>query len=131
MIGHMDRAADVEGAEPRTPMTEPQRYGGVVRAGDFRLDVSRRTASVRSTELDLTSTEFDVLLFLTNHPVNVVTASTTLLTNWEGRQIRRAEFLQALLSLRNKIASASDATGYLSTESLVLCRFDPIGSKRG
>lgn len=102
----------------------------VVEIGDFRLDLSIGAASVRGKELDLTPTEFDVLLFLTNHPTNVVTTSTTLMTNWDGRELRKAEFLQILLSLRQKIASASDANTYLSTESLVLCRFAPRGSKR-
>lgn len=131
MSGHLDRTAAVEGARPKKPhMADLQHLSGVVRVGDFRLDLTRRAASVRGRELNLTATEFDVLLFLTNHPTNVVTASTTLITNWEGRQLRKAEFLQILLSLRRKIASAGDSNAYLNTESLVLCRFDPSGSKR-
>jgi DNA-binding response OmpR family regulator len=80
--------------------------------------VSRRTASVQERELNLTPTEFDVLLSLTNHPTNVVTTSTTLITNWEGRQLRKAEFLQILLSLRRKIAFNSGTSSYLDTETL-------------
>jgi DNA-binding response OmpR family regulator len=126
----MDRTAAVEAAQTkRPPVADLQHFGGVVQVGDFRLDLSTRAASVRGTQLNLTDTEFDVLLFLTNHPTNVVTTSTTLVTNW-GRQLRKAEFLQILLSLRRKIASAGYPTNYLSTESMVLCRFDPSGSKR-
>ena len=129
--GGIDRTAAVEGAQREKPhMANLRHLGGVVQVGDFRLDLSRRTASVRGRELNLTATEFDVLLFLTNHPINVVTTSTTLITNWEGRQLRKAEFLQILLSLRRKIASAGDSNAYLNTESLVFCRFDPSGSKR-
>jgi two-component system response regulator VicR len=102
----------------------------LVEAGDFRLDLSRRAASLRGRELNLTATEFDVLLFLSNHPTNVVTTSTTLVTNWAGRQFRKVEFLQILLSLRRKIASSGEANNYLKTETLVLCRFNPSGSKR-
>ena len=127
----MDRTAAVEGAHGEKPhMGNLRHLGGVVQVGDFRLDLSKRTASVRGRELNLTATEFDVLLFLTNHPINVVTTSTTLITNGEGRQLRKAEFLQILLSLRRKIASAGDSNAYLNTESLVFCRFDPSGSKR-
>ena len=101
MILHsVERTVGVEAVQPeKRHIVDLLHLGKVVEAGDFRLDLSRRSASVRGKELNLTSTEFDVLLFLANHPTNVVTASTTLMTNWEGRQIRKAEFLQIVLSL--------------------------------
>ena len=127
----LGRTSTVAGNElGRAHTAVPQHFGSVVQAGDFRLDLSRRTASLRGRELNLTPTEFDVLLFLTNHPTNVVTTSTTLLTNWEGRQLRKAEFLQILLSLRRKIAFNSGTNSYLDTETLVLCRFNPSGSQK-
>jgi DNA-binding response OmpR family regulator len=127
----MDRAAGVEEVQPKKPhVAELQHLGKLVEAGDFRLDLSMRAASLRGRELDLTAAEFDVLLFLANHPTNVVTTSTTLVTNWEGRQLRKAEFLQILLSLRRKIASNGEANNYLNTETLVVCRFNPSGSNR-
>jgi two-component system KDP operon response regulator KdpE len=131
MFGSADRAVAIEGALRKEPPQAHLRHaGGAVQAGDFRLDLSRRTASVRGKELSLSPTEFDVLLFLTSHPTNVVTTSTTLITYWQGRQLRKAEFLEILLSLRRKIALNSGTNSYLETETLVLCRFNPTGSRR-
>ena len=80
--GGMDRTTAVEGVQHGKPhMVDLQPFSGVIEVGDFRLDLSRREASVRGRELNLTATEFDVLLFLTNHPTNVVTTSRTLITN--------------------------------------------------
>jgi DNA-binding response OmpR family regulator len=127
----LDRTHIVDGNQLQKPHTAaPQPSGGVVQMGDFRLDLSRRAAWVRGSALNLTPTEFDVLLFLTNHPTNVVTTSTTLITNLEGRQLRKAEFLQILVSLRKKIAFHCSTNSYLDTETLVLCRFNPSGSKK-
>jgi DNA-binding response OmpR family regulator len=111
-------------------MADLPHFGNVVEAGDFRLDLSRRVASVRGRELSLSAAEFYVLLFLTNHPTNVVTSSTTLITNWEGRELRKAEFLQILLLLSRKIASTCGTNTYLNTESVVFCRFSPSGSRK-
>ncbi|GAA0729537.1 response regulator transcription factor [Dactylosporangium roseum] len=47
--------------------------------GDLRVDVARRTASLRGVELALTVREFDLLVFLMRNP---------------GRVLRRAELLQ-------------------------------------
>ena len=131
MNGGAYRTAALEAAQHENPrMADLQHFGNVVEAGEFRLDLSRRVASVRGRELSLSAAEFDVLLFLTNHPTNVVTSSTTLITNWEGRALRKAEFLQILLSLSRKIASTCGTNTYLNTESVVVCRFSPSGSKR-
>lgn len=127
----MERTVGIESAQPeKRQMADLLHLGNVVEAGDFRLDLSGRSASVRGKELGLTSTEFDVLLFLANHPTNVVTASTTLITNWEGRQIRKVEFLHILQTLRQKIAASSGTNSYLDTETMVICRFNPSGSRR-
>jgi DNA-binding response OmpR family regulator len=131
MNGGVHRTAAVETAQHDNPhMADLQHFGNVVEAGDFRLDLSRRVASLRGRELSLSAAEFDVLLFLTNHPTNVLTSSTTLITNCEGREVRKAEFLQILLSLCRKIASTCGTNTYLNTESVVFCRFSPSGSRR-
>jgi hypothetical protein len=46
--GGMDKTAAVEGPQREKPhMADLQHFGGVVQVGDFRLDLSRRTGSVR------------------------------------------------------------------------------------
>jgi DNA-binding response OmpR family regulator len=130
MIG-MERTAGVAMARRKElHMADLRQSGKIIETGDFRLDLSRRVAAVRGKELSLTTAEFDVLLFLTSHPTNVVTSSTTLITNWDGRELRKAEFLHILLSLCQKITATCGANGYLNTESVVFCRFNPAGSTR-
>jgi len=80
-----------------------QQSGDVIDVGDFHIDLSARTATVRGRELRLSSEEFDLLMFLTSHPRKLVTASTLLSTNWKGQGVRRAGFVHVLLSLRRKL----------------------------
>ena len=42
--------------------------GGMIESGDFRIELARRTVTLRGRELPLTSEEFDVLVFLAGHP---------------------------------------------------------------
>jgi DNA-binding response OmpR family regulator len=95
----------------------------VIETGDFRINVVARSASVGGSELDLSSEEFDLLMFLLSHPKKMVTPTTVLSTSWPGHGIRHTDFLRVLLSLRQKL----DETGghYLRTEPWVVYQFDP------
>ena len=74
-----------------------------IQAGDFCIDCSSRTVILRGRELRLTADEFELLVYLVSHPKRLVTPSTVLATNWPGQQVRQAEFLRVLLSLRKKL----------------------------
>src|SRR5579864_934344 len=98
----------------------------VIEAGDFLIDVPARRATLRGRELDLTSAEFEVLVFLAGHPKSFVTPHTMLATNWTSGQVRQAEFLRALMSLTKKLDSAAGASQhYIRTEPWIFYRFDP------
>ena|ERR1700682_3612384 len=56
---------------------------GVIRFGEFTIDIDERIVTLCGEELLLTSEEFDVLLFLTNHPQRLVTPRTLLATGWQ------------------------------------------------
>jgi len=99
-----------------------------VEAGDFRLNVTERKARVRDKELELTSLEFDLLLFLMQHPRRLVTPRTRLATNWGSLAVRQTEFLQTLFSLRRKLESVEAARSYIRTEPWVFYLFDPTAS---
>jgi len=112
-------AADMEAGDEESGSAD------VVEAGDFRIDTIRRRATLRGRELDLTSAEFDVLVFLAGHPKSFVTPKTMLATNSAGG-VRQAEFLRALLSLIRKLDSEfGGAQPYIRTEPWVLYRFNP------
>jgi two-component system KDP operon response regulator KdpE len=102
-----------------------------VQTGDFRLNVTARKARLRGKELELTAAEFDLLLFLVNHPSRLVTAHTRLATNWTSTAVRQAEFLPTLASLRRKLESVDSARCYIRTEPWVFYRFDANGSPHG
>jgi len=101
----------------------------VIEAGDFRLNVARKRATVCGRELQLTSEEFDVLLFLAGHPKRVITQRTMLTTNSSDHAGRQTEFLRVLFSLRAKLLEAGEGCKYLRTEPWVFYQFDPSASK--
>jgi DNA-binding response OmpR family regulator len=96
-----------------------------IAAGDFRIDLENRTATLRGLPLQLTGEEFDLLVFLIDHPRKLVTQQTRLATNWSGHGLRETEFLRVLLSLRKKLDSEGSSQHYIRTEPWVLYRFDP------
>jgi len=98
---------------------------GIIECGDFKIDLTRRTVTMRGRELDLTSEEFDVLVFLAGHPQSLITPRTMLSTSWTAHWVRQTEFLRALVSLRNKLDAADPGKRYLRTEPWVIYRFDP------
>lgn len=80
---------------------------------------------LREQPLELTSEEFDVLLFLLDHPQRLVTPRTLLATNCNKYRFRQTEFLRALLSLRVKIDAVEPGKPYLRTEPWILYCFEP------
>ena len=102
-----------------------QATSDVIEAGDFLIDLPARRTTLRSTELDLTSAEFEVLVFLAGHPKSFITPHTMLATHWSAG-IRQAEFLRALMSLAKKLDSAvGSSQHYIRTEPWIFYSFDP------
>jgi two-component system, OmpR family, KDP operon response regulator KdpE len=99
---------------------------GTIEAGDFKIDLTRRSVTLSGRELKLTSEEFDVLVFLAGHRQRLITPRTLLATSWTEHRVRQTQFLRVLMSLRTKLESAA-APGkhYLRTEPWVVYRFDP------
>lgn len=97
----------------------------IIEAGDFRIDLRSHQVLVRGEELRLSSEEFDMLVFLALHPRRIVTPRTLLSTRWVGHEVRQADFLRVLNSLRGKIESVSSGARYIRTEPWVFYRFEP------
>lgn len=102
----------------------------VIDSGDFKIDVGSRTVSLCGEYLELSSEEFDVLVYLVNHPHRLITTHTVLATSWTKGSPRQTEFLRVLLSLRKKLDAAAPGRHYLRTEPWVVYRFDPIASSQ-
>jgi len=99
--------------------------GEVIEAGDFRIDLGNRKVAVRGQEVDLTTAEFDLLLFLVRHPKRAITSHTLLSTRCGDDSLRQTEFLPVLMGLRKKIEANSASPHYIRTEPWIFYRFDP------
>jgi DNA-binding response OmpR family regulator len=103
----------------------------VITAGDFRISIAARKVRLLGDELELTSAEFDMLVYLINHPTTLVTQQTMLATSWTGNVVRQAEFLRVLQSLRKKLETCDSARYYIRTEPWIVYRFDAAASLHG
>jgi len=117
-----DKASEQDKAKDSTFVTRRIRFG------DFKIDLDERIVTLRDHELQLTSEEFDVLVFLANHPRSLVTPQTTLAKCSTTNQLGQTKFLTTLISLRKKLDAAGHGKHYLQTESWVIYRFDPTAS---
>ena len=95
------------------------------KVGDFQFDMVRRTAMLNGRELGLDPAEFDLLLFLIEHPKQLVTPQTVLATRWPGRGPRQSQFVRVLMSLRGKLEAGGSGKQYIRTEPWIFYRFDP------
>jgi len=95
----------------------------IIKTGDFRIDLEARTVWVCDRQLELSSEEFDLLVFLTGHPTSVITPHTTLSTRCGENLVRRAEILHVLPALRSKIEARVNSGHYIRTEPWLVCRF--------
>jgi two-component system KDP operon response regulator KdpE len=104
----------------------PAKCDDVIEVGDFRIELSARTASLRGRELELNAAEFEVLVFLASHPKRLVTPRTILATSWTRQKVQQTEFLRALVSLSKKLRAEEGSTQrYLKTEPWIFYSFDP------
>jgi DNA-binding response OmpR family regulator len=109
----------------RVAAQTPRDVRDIVEAEDFRIDVNTRSATVRGHKLHLNCTEFDVLVFLITHRRRLITSNTTLATKPQECDVRHAQFLPALLSLRKKLEEAVPGSHYIQTKAWVLYDFHP------
>src|ERR1700757_3303493 len=85
----------------------------ILEVGDFKIDTHKRRVTLQGEPLELTSEEFEVLVFLTTNPQRVVTPQTTLATHWTGARTHQTQFLRVLLSLRKQLEAAETGQQYL------------------
>jgi two-component system, OmpR family, KDP operon response regulator KdpE len=117
-----DKASEQDTAKESASVTRR------IQLGDFRIDLDERLVTLRDHELQLTSEEFDVLVFLASHPRSLVTPQTMLARSSTARQLGQTKFLTTLISLRKKLDGAGHGKLYLQTEPWVIYRFDPTAS---
>ena len=108
----------------RMPKTEEP--AEIVDVGDFHIDLATRTVVVAGRDLKLTPKEFDLLLYLSQHPHRVIPHRTLLAAVWGGNSVEQPEYLRVFIGqLRKKIEPDPAEPRYLLTERWVGYRFEP------
>jgi two-component system, OmpR family, KDP operon response regulator KdpE len=100
--------------------------GKTVLTGDFLLDLEARTVRVRDQEVHLTPKEYELLVYLIQHPNKVLTHRVLLGAIWGGDYVEQTEYLRVFIGqLRKKIEADPAKPRYILTEPWVGYRFDP------
>jgi two-component system KDP operon response regulator KdpE len=97
---------------------------GVIVRGDLTIDIDRRRVTRAADELRLTPKEFDLLVFLAQHPGRVLTHRAILKAIWGPNAVDQPEHLRVLINaLRRKLERDPAKPQYVVTEPWVGYRF--------
>jgi two-component system KDP operon response regulator KdpE len=108
----------------RTP--QPEETPQFIDIGDFHIDLSTRSVVVAGRELKLTPKEFDLLIYLSQHPRRVIPHRSLLSAVWGANSTEQPEYLRVFIGqLRKKVESDPAEPRYLLTERWVGYRFEP------
>lgn len=109
----------------RTPKPETPGHE-VIELGDFRIDFAKREVLVAGKEVKLTPKEFDLLVYMAEHPKRVVAHRSLLAAVWGDTSTEQPEYLRVFIGqLRKKIETDPGDPKYLLTERWVGYRFEP------
>jgi two-component system KDP operon response regulator KdpE len=107
--------------------SSPPSTGPIVR-GDLVIDRDRHSVSRDGETLRLTPKEFELLVFLAQHPGRVLTHRTILKAIWGPHAVDQPAHLRVLLgSLRKKLEPDPSRPRYIATEPWVGYRFTDSG----
>jgi len=94
--------------------------------GDFHIDIDAHNVSVDGRDVHLTPKEFDVLLYMAQHPRKVLTHRAILNAVWGGSSVEQNEYLRVFVGqLRKKLEPDAGSPKYILTEPWVGYRFEP------
>jgi two-component system KDP operon response regulator KdpE len=117
--------ARVRAALRRAPASTPEQKTKI-EAGDFRIDLDARSVRVGDREVRLTPKEFDVLLYMAQHPHKVLTHRAILNAVWGSSSMEQNEYLRVFVGqLRKKLEPNVSSPKYILTEPWVGYRFEP------
>ena len=98
----------------------------LIEAGDFKVDPEKHKTSVKGREVHLTPKEFELLLFMVQHPAAVLTHHKLLGAVWGGNYTEQTEYLRVFIGqLRKKIEVDPANPKYILTEPWIGYRFNP------
>ena len=98
----------------------------LIEVGDFSVDLVTRTVRVKGNEVRLTPKEFDLLVYLAQHPHRVIPHRALLTAIWGVASTEQPEYLRVFVGqLRKKIEANPADPHYLLTDRWVGYRFEP------
>jgi two-component system KDP operon response regulator KdpE len=97
-----------------------------IEEGDFRIDLDAHSVAVAGREVHLTPKEFDVLVYMAQHPNKVLTHRAILNAVWGSTSVEQNEYLRVFVGqLRKKLEPETSSPKYILTEPWVGYRFEP------
>src|SRR5258708_8613106 len=97
----------------------------VIEAGDFRVDLDRRTVTLQGADVHLTPKEYDLMVHFARNPGKVLTHRKLLGAVWGGDYTQQTEYLRVFIGqLRKKIEPAPHTPRYILTEPWIGYRFN-------
>jgi two-component system, OmpR family, KDP operon response regulator KdpE len=107
---------------PPTPDPAQTRFD----VGDFHIDLDAHSVSVADKDVRLTPKEFDVLVYMAQHPHKVMTHRSILNAVWGANSVEQHEYLRVFVGqLRKKLEPDAGSPKYILTEPWVGYRFEP------
>lgn len=86
-------------------------------AGEVLIDLPKRKVSVRGIPVDLTPTEYDLLVFMARHHDEVLTHERLLCEGWGPEYVDQLDYLRLYIRyLRNKIEANPSQPEIIKTE---------------
>ena len=103
-----------------------QRHADLIEQGDFRIDLDAHSGHGGRKEVKLTPKEFDVLVYMAQHPDKVLTHRAILNAVWGSNNVEQNEYLRVFVGqLRKKLELDASSPKYIVTEPWVGYRFEP------
>ena len=99
----------------------------IIKAGDFLIDIPQHRVVVRSQDTHLTPKQFDLLVYMAQHPGQVLTHRALLHAVW-GTNADQPEYLRVTIGQLRKKIELSDEPTYIVTEPWIGYRFRPTGN---
>jgi two-component system KDP operon response regulator KdpE len=94
--------------------------------GDFRIDLDAHSVTVSGREVRLTPKEFDLLVYLAQHPRKVISTRKLLAAVWGAHSIEQPEYVRVFVNhLRKKLERDPENPHYILNDPWIGYRFDP------
>jgi len=98
----------------------------LIAAGEFKIDLEGHSVTLSGRDVRLTPKEFDLLVYMAQHPRKVITTRKLLGAIWGANSTEQPEYVRVFVNhLRKKLEPDAEKPRYILTEPWVGYRFEP------